>query len=146
MKAFYRILPLAILGVSISAVAQQAPCGLTSMTETVQPVFPPIAKAARIGGVVVMLAEFDTKGAVKHVEVVSGPEMLRYSAISSVKTWKANPYSGPRTCPVAIIFHLNWNEKTLPPLVRPDLQHIVVNSDIPEFDLTPNYSIATSTR
>ena len=92
MRPLLPILTTALIGISSSVLAQQAPCGLTSMTEPVQPVFPPIAKAARVGGVIVMLAEFDTSGMVKHVDVVSDPEMLRNSALLSVKTWKANPF------------------------------------------------------
>jgi hypothetical protein len=111
--------------------AQQTPptCGLASMTDGAAPIFTPIAKAAHVGGTVVMLAAFKLTGEVESVQVVSGPEMLRQSAVNYVKGWRANAYSGPRTCPVSISYKLyNPGDREVPPIVRSDLQHVTLTS------------------
>jgi Gram-negative bacterial TonB protein C-terminal len=119
-----------LLSVAASCHAQQAPCGLTSMTETAKPLYPPIAKAAHVDGPVVMLATFKTTGEVEKVELISGPEMLRAAAIDYVKSWRANPYTGPRTCPVVVTFstpHLATQHDP-PAVVRVDPQHVTLNA------------------
>ena len=116
------------------ALAQEvpAPCGLTSMIDSAVPVFPPIAKAAHVSGTVIMLATFKLTGEVESVQIVSGPEMLRQSATNYVKGWRANAYTGPRTCPVAVTYQLhNPGDKQAPPIVRTDPQHVTLNSGAP---------------
>ncbi|HTF63115.1 MAG TPA: energy transducer TonB, partial [Edaphobacter sp.] len=72
----------------------------------------PLAKAAHIQGVVVMMAEFGTDGAVTRIRVLNGPEMLRTGAVDFVKSWRANPYTGPRTCPVVVTYTLGSSSQT----------------------------------
>ena len=111
-----------------TAYAEQNPCGLSSMSETTAPVYPVIAFAAHVQGPVVLLVTFKITGEVESASVVSGPEMLRANAISYVRGWRANPFTGPRTCPIVIDFHRQLGNKNLPPFVRLDLQHVIVNS------------------
>jgi TonB family protein len=56
------------------------------------PVYPAEAKANHIEGAVVMKAIISKEGIVKNLEVVSGPEELRASALDAVKEWKYRPY------------------------------------------------------
>lgn len=56
------------------------------------PIYPPIAKAAHVSGSVVLHAVISKSGTIQRLEVVSGPEMLRASAISAVQTWRYKPY------------------------------------------------------
>ncbi len=56
------------------------------------PMYPPIARAARISGTVVLHAVISTSGSVKDLHVVSGPIMLQQSALDAVKNWKYRPY------------------------------------------------------
>jgi protein TonB len=56
------------------------------------PVYPPIAKAARISGTVVLQAEISRTGSVKEIQVVSGPAMLQQAALDAVKDWRYKPY------------------------------------------------------
>jgi TonB family protein len=56
------------------------------------PVYPAEAKANHISGAVVMAATISKAGTVKQLEVVSGPEELRASALDAVKEWKYQPY------------------------------------------------------
>lgn len=82
--------------------AQEPPCGLRTVTETAAPVYPAIARAAHVSGPVVLTATFDTAGKVTQVTAVSGPPLLRDASVAFVKGWQANPYTGPRTCPVVV--------------------------------------------
>jgi len=133
MRTIATVIALLLSFASVG-LAQQTPppCGLTSMTDGAVPIFPPIAKAAHVGGTVVMLATFKLTGEVESIQIVSGPEMLRQSATNYVKGWRANAYSGPRTCPVAISYQLyNRGDKEAPPIVRIDPQHVTLNSEAP---------------
>jgi len=62
------------------------------LTQKTQPIYPPIAKSARIQGTVVIQATISKSGAVENTRVVSGPTMLRQSALDAVKSWRYRPY------------------------------------------------------
>jgi len=57
-----------------------------------QPVYPAIAKAARVQGTVVLEATISKTGAITGLRVVSGPAMLQQAALDAVKTWRYKPY------------------------------------------------------
>ncbi len=59
--------------------------------ERKQPEYPPIARAAHVQGEVVLRVFVSDTGSVENTFVVSGPEMLRSSAIDGVKKWKFKP-------------------------------------------------------
>ena len=56
------------------------------------PVYPAIAKAAHVSGAVVLHAVLSKTGTIRSLSVVSGPEMLRGSALSAVQGWMYRPY------------------------------------------------------
>jgi TonB family protein len=56
------------------------------------PVYPPIARASRVSGTVVLEATITKEGAIKDVRVASGPAMLRQSAVDAVRRWRYKPY------------------------------------------------------
>ncbi len=56
------------------------------------PVYPPIAKTARVQGTVVIQATISKTGSIESPRVVSGPVMLRQAALDAVKTWRFRPY------------------------------------------------------
>jgi len=58
----------------------------------VNPTYPPIARAAHVSGTVVLHAIISKGGTITHLQVISGPEMLRASAVDAVKTWRYKPY------------------------------------------------------
>ena len=58
----------------------------------VQPVYPPIAKAARVSGTVVLQATISKTGSIENLRVISGPAMLQQAAMDAVKTWRYKPY------------------------------------------------------
>jgi TonB family protein len=55
------------------------------------PVYPTFAKEAHIEGDVVIRTTIDKNGNVTHMEVVSGPTMLRQSALEALGRWKYVP-------------------------------------------------------
>ena len=58
----------------------------------IRPVYPAIAKAAHQEGTVVLTAIIGKDGRIRGLEVVSGPEMLRGSAIKAVEQARYTPY------------------------------------------------------
>jgi TonB family protein len=63
-----------------------------NMEGVVNPVYPAEAKAKHVQGVVVMHAIISKTGDIEHLEVISGPELLRQSAMDAVGRWKYKPY------------------------------------------------------
>lgn len=57
----------------------------------VSPVYPPVAKAAHIAGLVILHAVISTQGTVTALEVVSGPDILRSAALEAVRQWIYQP-------------------------------------------------------
>jgi protein TonB len=57
-----------------------------------QPVYPPIAKAARQSGTVVLQATISKTGAIENLHVISGPAMLQQAAMDAVRQWRYRPY------------------------------------------------------
>lgn len=56
------------------------------------PVYPAIAKTARIQGQVVLQATISKGGTIENLHAVSGPPMLYQSAIDAVRQWRYKPY------------------------------------------------------
>jgi len=60
--------------------------------QKVTPVYPPIAKAARVQGTVVLQATISKTGSIENLKVVSGPAMLQQAALDAVRQWRYRPY------------------------------------------------------
>jgi len=58
----------------------------------VTPIYPEIAKAAHLQGVVVLHAIISKTGDVENLSVISGPPMLTSSAVDAVRQWRYKPY------------------------------------------------------
>ncbi|MFZ0806438.1 MAG: energy transducer TonB [Candidatus Sulfotelmatobacter sp.] len=58
----------------------------------VDPVCPPLARQARIQGIVILKINVSKTGDVDHVELVSGHPLLAPAAIEAVKQWKYKPF------------------------------------------------------
>jgi protein TonB len=56
------------------------------------PTYPPIAKAARVQGTVVLQALISKQGTIENLKVVSGPAMLQQAAEDAVRQWRYRPY------------------------------------------------------
>ena len=55
---------------------------------TPQPIYPAIARAARMEGAVVLQATISKSGTIEGLHVVSGPPMLRQAALDAVQQWR----------------------------------------------------------
>ncbi|HTV64656.1 MAG TPA: TonB family protein [Bryocella sp.] len=62
------------------------------LVHKVQPQYPPLARQARIQGVVVLQALIGKDGNIQNLHVVSGHPMLTNAALEAVKEWKYKPY------------------------------------------------------
>jgi protein TonB len=58
----------------------------------VTPNYPPIAKAARVQGTVVLQATISKTGSIENLRVITGPQMLQQAALDAVKAWRYRPY------------------------------------------------------
>ena len=68
--------------------------GVTSglLVKRIQPPYPPLARQARIQGVVILQAEISKTGDIQNLRLISGHPMLAPAAIEAVKQWKYKPY------------------------------------------------------
>jgi len=58
----------------------------------IRPVYPAIAKAARVEGIVVVEAVISRKGTIESLRVVSGPLMLQSAALDAIREARYQPY------------------------------------------------------
>jgi protein TonB len=62
------------------------------LLQKTSPVYPPIAKAARVSGTVVLQATISKTGTIQGLHVISGPAMLQQAAMDAVRSWRYRPY------------------------------------------------------
>ena len=62
------------------------------MIAPIRPVYPAIAREARIQGTVVVEATISTQGLVEHARVVSGPPILATAALSAIAQARYEPF------------------------------------------------------
>jgi protein TonB len=62
------------------------------LVQKIEPQYPPLARAARVQGDVVLSAVIDTNGQITNLQLVSGHPMLVPAAIAAVKQWRYKPY------------------------------------------------------
>jgi TonB family protein len=82
------------------SLAQAAPQGVrvsegigrAFIVKKVDPVYPPLARQARIQGTVVLQVVINKSGDVENIQLFSGHPMLAQAAIDAVKQWKYKPY------------------------------------------------------
>ena len=66
--------------------------GQAFIVKKVDPVYPPLARQARIQGSVILQVRINKSGDVEGVQLFSGHPMLAPAAIDAVKQWKYKPY------------------------------------------------------
>lgn len=85
-------------GVVVAPATPRGPVHLPSILvsglilERTIPVYPAIAKAARVEGVVVLQATISASGRIENLRVVSGHPMLQQAALDAVRNWRYRPY------------------------------------------------------
>jgi protein TonB len=62
------------------------------LLDPIRPIYPPIAKAARIQGTVVIEATVSRQGTIENLQVTEGPQMLRQAAIDAVAAARYRPF------------------------------------------------------
>jgi TonB family protein len=62
------------------------------LIQSTPPIYPPIAKTARVAGTVELHATISANGTIKDLHAVSGPVMLRQAAVDAVRNWRYKPY------------------------------------------------------
>jgi protein TonB len=63
-----------------------------NLVRKVQPVYPALARNARIQGMVVLEATISKQGSIENLRLLSGHPMLAPSAIDAVRQWRYKPY------------------------------------------------------
>jgi protein TonB len=58
----------------------------------VVPIYPAIARAARVEGTVVLQATISKNGTIENLRVISGSAMLQQAALDAVAQWRYRPY------------------------------------------------------
>jgi protein TonB len=62
------------------------------LVRKVQPVYPPLARQARIQGKVLLQAVISKDGSIENLRLINGHPMLTQAAMDAVKQWKYKPY------------------------------------------------------
>jgi protein TonB len=63
-----------------------------SLIRRVQPIYPPLARSARVQGSVVLSALISKAGTIENLRALSGHPMLVAAAIEAVRQWRYRPY------------------------------------------------------
>jgi len=85
-ESLWRDIPRNLITVRISGeVAEKM------VSHLVEPDYPPIAKAARVQGIVRMLVVIGKDGAIQDMHVMSGHPMLAQASLDAVKQWRYRP-------------------------------------------------------
>lgn len=63
-----------------------------SLIRRVEPVYPPLARTARIQGAVVLAAVISKTGTIEQLQVLSGHPVLVNAALQAVSQWRYRPY------------------------------------------------------
>lgn len=73
-------------------VALSAGASMGLLLTKTPPVYPDLAKAARVSGTVVLQATISKTGSIENFHVISGPAMLQEAALNAVRQWRYRPY------------------------------------------------------
>lgn len=79
----------------------------TRPTEYVDPVYPPIAKAARVHGTVGLHLTVGSSGSAKDIAIDSGPRMLWQAVTDAIAKWMFSTDDSGKTVHGSIRFGLN---------------------------------------
>ena len=63
-----------------------------SLLNPVQPVYPALARQARVQGAVLLQAVISRQGTIENLQVLGGPPLLVKSALDAVRQWRYRPY------------------------------------------------------
>ena len=108
---------LLMLALSTAAVGQTRWCNVTDFGNRF--VYPPIARAAHVSGLVSLRVTYERNGKVTNVETISGPVMLVNSATGQIKQATIGTDApGAEPCESLFLIDYQIDDGTLPPLVQ----------------------------
>ncbi|HLF84206.1 MAG TPA: TonB family protein [Blastocatellia bacterium] len=113
-----------------------------SATRRVEPVYPPLAKAAQVRGSVVVEVTIDEEGAVISTRAISGHPLLKDAAVAVARGWRFSQ-TKLQGVPVKVIGTITFNfNLDGPSEIEKWSQQLAVNPDSPElhFKLGMAYS------
>jgi protein TonB len=84
--------PIAVPKVAVQRVRVSAGVTQGLVLHKVQPVYPPLARTARVQGSVVLAAVIGKDGTIQNLHVISGHPLLTQAALDAVKQWRYRPY------------------------------------------------------
>ena len=91
-----------------------------NLISQVEPVYPELARQARIQGVVVLEAEISREGTVENLKVVTGHPLLTQAALDAVKQWRYKPIMlNGQPVPVVTTITVNFAFSAGGPRVNP---------------------------
>jgi len=99
MRTRFQLVVLAVCCAALTCAAQEPPKRIrvggsvmqAQLISPVAPVYPQLAKQARIQGTVRLTATISREGTVQQLEVVSGHPLLQRSALQAVSQWRYQP-------------------------------------------------------
>ena len=62
-----------------------------NLIHQVNPIYPPLARQARVQGVVVMEATISKDGSIESLRIIQGHPLLNQAALDAVQQWKYRP-------------------------------------------------------
>ena len=124
---FARLIPALALAASTVLAQGEGPLRVDELVQERKvihapaPVYPPIAKQARIGGTVQLAVLLDEDGTVDAIRLISGHPFLVKAAIDAVKQWEytATYWNGaPVRVATIISIHFGFGPWEYPPTMR----------------------------
>jgi protein TonB len=106
----------ALVATAPSPVVKQVPVGgrvkMAEVVHRVEPLYPPLARQARVQGVVELVGVIATDGHLKELRLVSGHPLLAHAALEAVSQWIYRPttLNGEPVeviAPITVTFRLN---------------------------------------
>lgn len=119
------------------ALASQATCQtMPELSSSPLPMYPVVARNARMTGTVKLWFSLDSSGDVTQTEVISGHPVLREAALACVQSWKFDPHSITSTgkrYETEFVYTLGVQEKEGHPKLTislADFRHVEVISEL----------------
>jgi protein TonB len=86
------VLPVPVPPVTVTHTLRLSHISEGNLIRKVQPTYPPLARSARIQGIVVLQAIISKQGTIENLSVVTGHPMLVPAALDAVRQWRYHPY------------------------------------------------------
>lgn len=90
-----------------------------SAIKRIEPIYPPLAKAARISGSVVVEVTIDEQGGIISARAASGHPLLKDAAVTAAQEWRFSP-ARLQGVPVKVIGTITFNFTFVDPMLIAD--------------------------